>query len=224
MVATHSSMLPIRTKAPYFQLEDVSSGKIHEIKKTVGSKGHLVAFICNHCPVAQAYETRLNRFAKRFAESKRVAFVAINSSIEESESIDAMKKRAKQQGFRFPYLRDPEQKVARAFGATVTPHLFVLDQNRRIAYMGAFDDNFVEDRVEEHYVADAVDALLSGRRPEVKESRQRGCEIQYRGGRKPGVGSPGTSSPEIGCLDSELDFHCIHEIVHHARGRTDAGS
>jgi hypothetical protein len=81
--------------------------------------------------------------------------------------------------FPFPYLHDADQSVGRGFGATSTPQLFVLDGERKIAYMGAFDDNMIESEVKHHYLIDAVDALLAGKKPEVTETRARGCSIEY---------------------------------------------
>jgi peroxiredoxin len=138
----------------------------------------VLAFICNHCPVAAAYEDRLIQLTKDF-KSKKVAVVAINCNTNEADRLDKMKARAEEQGFNFDYLYDPSQQTARALGATVTPHLFVLDKNRKIAYMGAFDDNLNPAKVETRYVREAVEALLAGKPPEVAESFQFGCAIQY---------------------------------------------
>jgi peroxiredoxin len=90
-----------------------------------------------------------------------------------------MKARASEKGFTFPYLYDETQKSARSYGATATPHFFLLDGDRKIAYMGAFDDNFDSEKVEKHFLADAVKAVLAGKAPRVRESLQRGCAIDY---------------------------------------------
>ena len=110
---------------------------------------------------------------------KGVEFVAISVSKHSSDQLPQMKARASDSGFNFPYLIDPTQKIAKDYGATCTPHLFVLDQNRRIAYMGKFDDHLDESKVTERFLRDAVDALLAGKPPEVTETRQVGCEIEY---------------------------------------------
>lgn len=138
----------------------------------------VLCFTCNHCPVATAYEDRFIRFVNEFKD-KGVAFVAVNVSNLPQDRLPKMRQRAQRKGFNFDYLYDPSQEIGRAYGATVTPHVFVLDQDRRIAYMGAFDNSQDPAKVKHHYVRDAVDALLAGRRPEVKESLQFGCGITY---------------------------------------------
>lgn len=140
----------------------------------------VIAFTCNHCPVAQAYEERFKRFVSDYGD-KGVVFVAISASLEDVDSPEAMRARAKSEGFNFPYLFDGSQKTARAYGAAVTPHVFVLDQARKIAYMGAFDDDWEDaDKVKQHHVRAAVDALLAGKSPAVAETQQIGCGITYQ--------------------------------------------
>jgi len=150
----------------------------HSLSDYADAKVIVFTFICNHCPVAKAYEDRFIEFAKQYKD-KQVTFVAVNCSTFPADRLDKMKQRAKKKGFNFDYLYDPSQKVGRAYGATVTPQVFVLDEDRKIAYMGAFDDNRNRDKVKYHYVRDAVNALLTGKAPEVAESRPFGCEINY---------------------------------------------
>jgi len=138
----------------------------------------VIAFTCNHCPVAQMYEDRFIRFAK--AQKKRgVVFVAISSSLLPPDSLEKMRERATQKGFDFPYLSDPTQEIGKAYGATVTPQLFVLDRERNIAYMGKFDDDIEPEKVQRSYVREAVHALLDGKRPDPSETRATGCGIEY---------------------------------------------
>lgn len=138
----------------------------------------VVVFISNHCPVATAYEDRLVQLTKDYKE-KGVQVVAINVSNLPSDRPEQMKVRAKEKGFNFPYLYDPTQKIGRDYGATATPHVFVLNKQRKIAYMGAVDDNQDLKKVTRHYLRDAVDAVLTGATPEFAESRQFGCAIAY---------------------------------------------
>jgi len=138
----------------------------------------VIAFTCNHCPVATMYEDRFIQFVRDY-ESKGVAFVAISVSRLPSDGLDKMKQRADERGFNFDYLHDPGQTTGHAYGATVTPHVFVLNKSRRIAYMGAFDDKMNSATVTRHYLRDAVDALLAGKQPEIAETRQFGCAIAY---------------------------------------------
>jgi peroxiredoxin len=138
----------------------------------------VVVFTCNHCPVAKGYEDRLIGFVEKY-RGRGVTLVAINVNTGKVDRLDKMRERAAARGFNFTYLFDESQQTARAYGATVTPHAFVLDGKRRIAYMGAFDDQNEPDRVRRHYVIDAVEAVLAGRAPAIPESLQRGCGIQY---------------------------------------------
>lgn len=184
-------VLNIGDPAPDFEKLEGVDGKTRSLKDFADADALVLVFTCNHCPVAQAYEQRMNEFLKSVVGQK-VRLVAINCSLEPADSLEKMKEHAAERKLQYPYLSDPSQDVGRAYGATVTPHVFVLDRNRKIAYMGAFDDNFVEDRVEEHYVSDAVKAVLAGKTPEVTESRQKGCSIEYQF--KPKAKPPASSS------------------------------
>lgn len=153
-------------------------GRVHSLDELDEAKVVVVAFTCNSCPYATAYEDRLVEFANEYAP-KGVALVAINVSNEEDDNMAAMTKRANIKGYSFPYLSDPSQKTGKAYGAKVTPHLFVLDENRKIAYVGAFDNAKNEAKVTKQYLRDAVDALLAGKTPEVSQTRAAGCSIRY---------------------------------------------
>lgn len=152
--------------------------KKHSLTDFRDAKAVVIVFSCNHCPVAQAYEERLKAFVKDYKE-KGVALLAINVNNIPSDRLDKMKQRAEKREFNFPYLYDPSQKTARAYGATCTPHAFLLDKDRKIAYMGKIDDNMNLNKVTELYLRDAVDAVLAGDAPEVTETRQIGCGILY---------------------------------------------
>ncbi len=154
-------------------------GKGHSLAEHQKAKLLVVLFIRNNCPIAQAYEGRIHAFVEKYG-SQGVAVVAINVSAGEGEGLEHMQARAKDRKFAFPYLRDASQQIGKAYGATNTPHVFVLDQQRRIAYMGAIDDNNKPDKVEEHFLVDAVEALLAGKPVETTESLQRGCHIDYK--------------------------------------------
>ncbi|MGE3314568.1 MAG: thioredoxin family protein [Planctomycetaceae bacterium] len=158
--------------------------KPHSLADYEKAKVVVIAFTCNHCPVAVAYEDRFMHFVKEY-EPRGMKFIAINSNLIEADLPDKMKERAKERKFNFEYLFDANQDVAASFGATVTPHLFVLDKERRIAFMGGFDDTMMVDEIKHNYVRDAVDALLADKKPEVTESRQFGCGIQYEKAKKP---------------------------------------
>ena len=153
-------------------------GKSHSLDDYKSAKVIVIAFTCNHCPVAQMYKDRFMRFAN--AQKKRgVVFLAISSSLLPPDSLEKMRERASQKGFGFPYLSDPTQEIGKAYGATVTPQLFVLDRERNIAYMGKFDDDIEPEKVQRSYVREAVHALLDGKRPDPSETRATGCGIEY---------------------------------------------
>jgi thiol-disulfide isomerase/thioredoxin len=137
----------------------------------------LIVFTCNHCPVALDYEDRIIAFAKKYAE--KVGVVAISVSKEEDDLLPEMKKRARDKGFPYPYLRDDSQKIGRALGAYVTPQFFLLNKERKVVYMGLMDDEQNPKKVKEHYLADAVDAVLKGGKPAKAETQPFGCTIEY---------------------------------------------
>ena len=158
-------------------LEGTDSTK-HSLSDLAEAQVVAVVFTCNECPVAKAYEDRLVKLATDY-DGKGVALVAINVNPGDKEDLPAMKQRAEEKGFTFAYLQDPSQQIARDYGATVTPHAFVLDKSRNVVYMGAIDDNQDESAVTQHYLRDAVDAALAGKAPEIATSKQFGCSIRY---------------------------------------------
>jgi peroxiredoxin len=162
----------IGSKAPTFSGIPGADGKEYGIDSFKEAKVLVVVFTCNSCPVAVDYEDRIIEFAKKYKD-KGVSIIAVNQK--SSEDIEAVKKRAEEKGFNFPYCYDKSQDAARAFGARVTPHFFVLDKDRTIQYMGAFDDSAKEPKT--GYVADAVDALLAGKKVEKTETDAIGCGI-----------------------------------------------
>jgi peroxiredoxin len=165
----YAEQLEVGAKAPGFKGTGVD-GKEYSLDGMKDAKVIVVCFTCNACPVAIKYEDKFIDFAKSY-KSKGVRFVAINVN---PEGLDAMKERAEEKGFTFPYVKDESGESALAYGAKVTPHLYVLDGKRTLAYVGAFDKG------DETYVQDAVDALLAGSKPKVTESRPVGCGIQIQ--------------------------------------------
>lgn len=139
----------------------------------------VTVFTCNACPVAKDYEPRLVELQKNY-QDKGVRVVAINVSNGKGEDIPAMKERAEKEDINFAYVDDPSQESAKNYGAKVTPHVYVLDKDRKVAYIGAIDDNQDHSKVETHYVRDAVDALLAGRTPETTETKAFGCGIGWK--------------------------------------------
>lgn len=150
----------------------------HSLADIAEAKAVVVVFTCNHCPVAKAYEDRIVAVSKDY-QDKGVTLVAINVNNLEDDKLPAMKERAAEKGFEFTYLYDPSQEIGRAYGATVTPHAFLLDGERKLAYAGAIDDNMDIDKVEQHYLRKAIDAVLAGTKPEVDSTKPVGCGIKY---------------------------------------------
>jgi peroxiredoxin len=169
---TAAGDLEIGSKAPDFKSMGVD-GKEYSLASIKEAKATVIAFTSNRCPVAIAYEDRFIEFQKKYA-NKDVKFIAIN--VNSSEDLKAMKERAEEKGFNFPYSYDVTGDSARAFGAKVTPHLFVLDPNGLLAYQGAFDDKQKEPSVS--YIEKAVDAVLAGDKPEVTFTKAFGCFIK----------------------------------------------
>jgi len=143
------------------------------------AKAVVLVFTCNNCPVAVACEDRIIDLQKDYKD-KGVQVVAINVNNTEGDRLNSMKERATSKKFNFPYIYDPTQKVARDYGAGVTPDVVVLDQNRKVAYLGAIDNDALnESAANKHYVRDALDAVLSGSKPAVTETKAKGCGIKY---------------------------------------------
>jgi peroxiredoxin len=138
----------------------------------------VLVFTCNHCPVAVAYEDRLVALQKDY-EAKGVQVVAVNVNNLAEDKLDKMKERAKAKGFNFPYLYDPTQKIGRDYGATVTPHVFLLDKDRKLAYAGRIDDSQPPKKVKKQDLRAALDALLAGEKPPVTVTKQFGCTIKW---------------------------------------------
>ena len=168
--------LEVGAKAPEFKGLPGTDGKEYSLADMKDAKAVVVCFTCNRCPVSVAYEDRFVEFTKKYGE-KGVKFVAINSN-KSTEDLAAMKTRAEEKGFNFPYVYDESGKLATEYGARVTPHMFVLDAKGKVAYVGAFDDN--QNKPSKHYVADAVDAVLAGKAPETTKTKAFGCGIQNK--------------------------------------------
>jgi len=142
----------------------------------------VLVFLANHCPAVVGVEDRLNEFTSEYKD-KGVRVVGICVNDIEEDKLPAIKKRVtdKNDGkINYVYGHDETQAVGKAYGAINTPSFFVLDKDRTIRYLGAFDDNGKEEKVTKHYVKDAVDALLAGKTPSIEESRPVGCGIQYK--------------------------------------------
>ena len=166
-----------------FSLENIDGNNV-SLSDYKDAKGFIITFTCNTCPYAVAYEDRIEALNKKYA-SKGYPVIAImpnNTEVKPGDNMEAMKDRAKEKGFTFPYLMDKGQKIYPQYGATKTPHMYVLQKSKKgnvVKYIGAIDDNYQDaNAVKVKYVEDAVDALLKGKDIEVKETKAIGCSIK----------------------------------------------
>lgn len=180
-----SQGLSIGDVAPDFRLKNVD-GSYVSLSDHPDTKGFVVIFSCNHCPYVVAYEDRMIELHNTYAP-KGFPVIAINpndSIAQPQDSFSNMVIRAQEKGFPFPYLLDADQTVYPQFGATRTPHVFLLERagsDLKVAYIGAIDDNYRDaSQVNEKYLANAIDALLAGQRPQTTTTRAIGCTIKTR--------------------------------------------
>ena len=166
-----------------FSLKNVD-GKNVSLKDMKNAKGYIVIFTCNHCPYAVAYEDRIIALDKKYSK-KGYPVVAINPNNpvkQPDDSFAKMQERAKDKNFSFPYLLDEGQKIFPQYGATKTPHVYVLEKTAKgniVRYIGAIDDNYEDAAaVTKKYVENAVDAILKGKEVTVKETKAIGCSIK----------------------------------------------
>ncbi len=160
-------------------------GKKHSLADLKDKQAVVVVFTCNSCEIASDYEDRIIAFAKDLtAAHKPTAIVAINVNTVEEDRLPKMKERAESKNFPYPYLYDQTQKIAKAYGAIYTPEFFVLDKDRKIAYMGAFDDNIESTKVKRQYLKPAVEAILKGEKPTPAKTNAAGCMIRYERARR----------------------------------------
>jgi peroxiredoxin len=158
-------------------------GRTLSIADVRGAKGTLVIFTCNHCPWAKAWEERLVE-AGNAAIAKGIGVIAINSNDPTSyddDSLANMKVRAEQRGMKFPYVVDASSDVARAYGASKTPELFLFDATDKLVYYGAVDDNAESPaEVQNHWLSDALNAVAEGKPVAVASTKAMGCSIKFR--------------------------------------------
>jgi peroxiredoxin len=168
-------------------------GRSVSIADVAGARGTLVIFTCNHCPWARAWESRIVELGNAYRE-RGIGVVAINPNDPAQQADDGyepMRTRAREAGMRFPYVVDETSGVARAFGATRTPEVFLFDAQRRLVYHGSVDDNAHEpDAVQQRYLRDALEALLAGRPIAQATTRSMGCTIKWRPAAAAGTGAP----------------------------------
>ncbi|QDS90325.1 thiol-disulfide oxidoreductase [Rosistilla ulvae] len=173
-----NQVLSVGDAAPTWNDLPGIDGSAHGLDDWKQAEVVVVAFTCNSCPYATDVEQRLIALTKDY-EDHGVAVVAINSNKVPDDELPAMKERAAMAKFNFPYLSDPTQQTAKAYGAITTPEFYVLDKERRIVYMGAMDDSPDGKQIEHPYVRQAIDAALTGGKPAVAETVPIGCRIRF---------------------------------------------
>jgi peroxiredoxin len=168
-----------------FKLKSVD-GKFVSLADFKDAKGVIVIFDCNTCPFSKAYNDRIVALDQKFS-SKGFPLIAINSNdpeVSPGDSFEEMVSHAKEKGYKFPYLFDETQSVAKAFGATNTPHVFVLKRDGKkfsVAYIGAIDNNVKdESAADKKYVEHAVEALLAGKEVSITKTKAMGCGIKWK--------------------------------------------
>jgi peroxiredoxin len=188
MVEVQSTMMPLGTKAPDFQLSD-PYGRLYSLSDFENSKGLLVIFMCNHCPFVKHVRDQLAKLAKEY-QDKGVAVVGINSndaSVYPDDSPDKMQTEIEEAGYTFPYLIDESQEVAKAYSAACTPDFFLFDENRQLVYRGQMDDSRPgNDKPNDGSdLRAALDALLAGEQVPVEQKPSAGCNIKWKPGNEP---------------------------------------
>jgi len=173
--------LALGSSAIDFHLKGVD-GKSYGLKDFGDRKALVVVFSCNHCPYVRDYEDRMIQLQRDYS-GKSVTLVAINSNDDYNypeDSFEKMIQRSKDKGFNFPYLRDETQDIAHRYGAICTPHVFAFDQQRTLQYKGRIDDSRNVAEVKTHDLRNALDSILTGRKPSNQETRPFGCSIKWK--------------------------------------------
>lgn len=168
-----------------FSLKNVDNKNV-SLAQFDSAKGFIVVFTCNSCPVAKKYESRIEQLDKDF-RSKAFPVIAISSNdvqVNPGDSFEDMQKRAKAEAYTFPYLYDESQAIAKQFGATNTPHVYVVakEGNKMVVkYIGAIDNNADDpSKADKKYVADAVNSLIEGKSLAITTTKAIGCGIKWK--------------------------------------------
>jgi len=166
-------------KAADFKLKNVD-GQWVSLADYKGTKGFIVIFDCNTCPYSKAYNQRIIDLNESYS-TKGFPVIAINANDGDGDSFDDMVRIAKKKNYKHPYLFDKTQEVAKSYGATNTPHVFVLTKELKVAYIGAIDDNARDATlVTNHYVENAVNALLTNKPVPETKTKAIGCGIRWK--------------------------------------------
>jgi peroxiredoxin len=183
MSLTESNSIQLGSTAPKFSLTDTVSDSVKSLQDCSGSKGTLIMFICNHCPFVKHINNTIASLAKEY-QALGISFVAISSNDIENYPMDApelMKKVAEEESYSFPYLYDESQQVAKDYGATCTPDIFLYDENQKLYYHGQLDDSRPGNGIvcDGQDVKTAMDNLLQGI-PTKNQKPSIGCNIKWK--------------------------------------------
>jgi peroxiredoxin len=173
--------ISIGERAQEFDLPD-TEGARHRLEDVDGATATVIVFTCNHCPYALAWHERLVAVGRDYAD-RGVRFLAINSNDAQrypADSYEAMQERVRKEQWPFPYLHDESQEVARAFGAKVTPDVFVLDRDLRLRYRGAPDTDYGDPSQNASWLREALDEVVAGREPTRPETEPVGCSVKWK--------------------------------------------
>lgn len=185
--AQEQEQIAVGAKAPAFSLVNAVDGETVTMKPDDGNI-KVVVFTCNHCPYAKAFEPRIIELANKFA-MKGIKLYAVNPNDDAQypdETLANMKARAEEKNYRFPYLKDGDSKIARAYGARVTPHVFVVDGQGVVRYRGYVDDDAKPEKRKTTGLSDAIGALTNGRDVANADTRAFGCTIKWSPGKARG--------------------------------------
>jgi peroxiredoxin len=172
--------LALAHQAPSFALPGID-GREHTLESYSDASVLVLIQSCNHCPYVLAWEDRMKEIQSDYADRgvRLVAFNSNDASYKPADSFPAMIEHAADSGLNFDYLHDEAQSLAHALGAERTPEVFVFDQERKLVYHGAIDDNRDDTEVGSRYLREALDALLEGHEPAVAETPPVGCTVKW---------------------------------------------
>ena len=189
MVKTASTMLPLGTAAPEFQLPDVVSGKTISLDTFTGSQALLVMFICQHCPFVKHIKSELAKIGQDYSQQPLgiVAISANDVANYPDDSPEKLKQMAEEFSFNFPVCYDESQEVSKAYTAACTPDFFLFDRDNKLAYRGQLDDSrpSTDIPVTGKDLRSAIDAVLQDRKLDFEQKPSIGCNIKWKPGNEP---------------------------------------
>lgn len=193
MVRTASTMLPLGTQAPDFQLPECGGGTF-SLSDVAGSKALLVIFMCNHCPYVKHVADQIKLIADDYMP-KGLSVVAVSSNDAAEypdDSPEAMAEEKASRGYAFPYVYDADQSVAKAYAAACTPDFYVFDADQKLVYRGQLDSSRpkTDIPVTGEDLRAALDAVLAGQPPSEEQRASLGCNIKWKAGNEPDYFNP----------------------------------